>query len=520
MLGIDIGDNSIRVVNLRRRGSGFVMQTPIEIPFAPEQASNPIALGEMLGDTLNRSGWRSQKAVITLPPRQCFVRYFPLDLLPENGVNRKGHLSKSAVGELLGMARQTVLLPPEQLVFDLWTGAEVLPEEKSEAVAGNGSTKGVLVAAAQKKAVEFCQELASVGGVKIQSIELRSLAAINGLLMHWHEAQETNIAVVYLERQSADVGILDPDGLVSLQSVTIAGSEQGWESIADELIGHLQRICNTIRLSHPECNPQHIFLATGDARTGAALSRIVEKIQQVLHREVTVCQTWEEVHPSGKESETDYMGFFPALGAAFDGLSASPTWFDFLNPRGIEKEKKHTITWRPFALIGVAILVLVGAFWFSLVQQKQQELDSLKEKYAQTQPSLRLTQDAQANWSLFRPYLPVQEEGARREYLVLLTEISNLFPNTEEAHVTKLLISEKTGASTSTEYNITLSGRCSEEAVLNDFMNRLVESKVFQQVEQLGPVRTDPERNIYYPVSFTVICNFGVIPKVVEDESQ
>jgi len=191
-----------------------------------------------------------------------------------------------------------------------------------------------------------------------------------------------------------------------------------------------------------------------------------------------------------------------------------------LNPRGIEKEKKHTITWRPFALIGVSILILVGAFWFSLVQQKQQKLDDLKEDYAGTQPSLRLTRDAQANWSLFRPYFPVQKEGARREYLVLLTEISNLFPNTEEAHVTKLMISEKAGASTSTEYNITLSGRCSEEAVLNDFKNRLVESQMFQQVKQLGQVRTDPERDIYYPVSFTVICNFGVLPKVVEDESQ
>ena len=518
MLGIDIGDSSIRVVNLRRRGGGFVLQPPVEIPFTSDQASNPVALGEILGEVLNRSGWRSQKAVMTLPPRQCFVRYFPLELLPENGITHRGHLSKSAIGEFLGMARQTVLVPPEQLVFDLWAGSDAWQEEKPEAISQNGSTNGVLIAAAQKKAVEFCRELASAGGVKIQSLELRPLAAINGLLMHWHEAQEANIAVVYLERQNADVGILDPDGLVSLQSVTIAGYEQGAESIADELIGHLQRICNTIRLSHAQCNPRRIFLAAGDARTQAAVPRIVEKIQQVLHREVTLCNSWKGMLTSPTESEMDYSGYLPALGAAFDGLSASPTWFDFLNPRGIEKEKKHTITWRPFALIGLASLVLAGAFWLSWVQQKQQQLQYIEDELAQTQPGLELTRRAQENWNLFQPYLPVQEEGARREYLVVLAEISHLFPNTEEAHVTRLTISEKKSAGT--DYNITLSGRCSEEAVLIDFKNRLNESEMFQQVEQLGPVRTDPERNMYYPVSFTMTCNFGFLSETLKNGSE
>ncbi len=515
MLGIDIGDNSIRVVNLRRRGAGFVLQPPVEIPFASDQASNPIALGEILADTLNRTGWRSQKAVLTLPPRQCFIRYFPLELLPENGVNRKGNLSKSAIGELLGMARQTVLVPPEQLVFDLWTGADISPEEKSEVISGNGFTQGVLVAAAQKKAIEFCRDLASVGGVKIQSLELRPLAAINGLLMHWHEAQETNIAVVYIERQHADVGILDPDGLVSLQSVTITGYERGWESIADELIGHLQRIFNTIRLSHPQCNPQRIFLAAGDERTQAAVPGMVEKIRQGLHREVTLCNSWEGILASPTESEMDYSGYQPALGAAFDGLSASPTWFDFLNPRGLEKGKKHTITWRPFALIGLASLILVGAFWLSWVQQKQQQLARIEDELAQTQPGLKLTRHAQENWNLFRPYLPVQDEGSRREYLIVFAEITRLFPNTEEAHVTKLVISEKKSAGT--DYNITLSGRCSEETVLNDFMNRLNESQMFQQVKQSGQVRTDPTRDLYYPVSFSITCNFNTKPEVVKD---
>ena len=136
----------------------------------------------------------------------------------------------------------------------------------------------------------------------------------------------------------------------------------------------------------------------------------------------------------------------------------------------------------------------------------------------QTQPGLELTRRAQENWNLFQPYLPVQEEGARREYLVVLAEISHLFPNTEEAHVTRLTISEKKSAGT--DYNITLSGRCSEEAVLIDFKNRLNESEMFQQVEQLGPVRTDPERNMYYPVSFTMTCNFGFLSEMLKNGSE
>jgi len=41
MLGIDFGDNSIRVVHLIRRGSGFALLGAREIAFTPEQSSDP-----------------------------------------------------------------------------------------------------------------------------------------------------------------------------------------------------------------------------------------------------------------------------------------------------------------------------------------------------------------------------------------------------------------------------------------------------------------------------------------------
>ncbi|MBN1844062.1 MAG: hypothetical protein JW810_00135 [Sedimentisphaerales bacterium] len=518
MLGIDIGEHSIRVVNLRRRGAGFVLQPPLELPFGPEQASDPAVLGRIVSEGLERAGWKTHKAVMTLPPRRCFVRYFASEMLPRQGLTRKGRLSRTAVGELLQLARQSVLVPAEQLVFDIWTGADLWTERDELTWRADGSAAGVLVAAAQKQAVDFCREIATAANLKIHSLELRSLAAVNGLLLHWHQAEEAHIAVVYLERGMADVALLDTEGLVYLQSVSLVSHDEGWENLAAELVGQVRRIFHTVRLAQGQVEPQRIFLAAGDVRSQEALARIVRILRREQSCQITVCRSWEHMISARDGQETDFSGYLPAIGAAFDGVAASPTWFNFLHPRSLESEKKSHLTWRPFALIALAVLILVGAFWISRVQQKRQKLQDLAHQISETRPGLELTRKARENWNLFRPYMATRSDGTRRAYLNILAELSRLFPNTEEAHVTKLIVNDKVALAS--DFNITISGNVSDKLVLNQFMTKLNESAMFQQVQQSGEL-TYSERNKFYPWSFAVTCNFKPVrPAGPDNESK
>ena len=78
MLGIDIADNSIRIVSLRRRGNSLVLQGILELPFESNQATDPIALGAILKEALLDKGWLGQSAVMTLPDCLGFVKRYSL----------------------------------------------------------------------------------------------------------------------------------------------------------------------------------------------------------------------------------------------------------------------------------------------------------------------------------------------------------------------------------------------------------------------------------------------------------
>jgi hypothetical protein len=506
MLGIDIGKNEIRVVNLRRRGSGFLLYKPVEVPFTAEQSSDPQELGKLLGQALQNTGWNAHKGVMTIPRQHCFIRYFDAEVLQLKNIKTpKGHLNKTAIDTLIARAASSILVPAEQLVFDLWSNSEGGDSDRVEEPDNNYNRKGILIGAAQKGAVEFCRQLAAAAGIKILSLELRSLAAINGLLFHWHESQEENIAVVYLEDDYADIGIMDSDGLISLQSVNTESNHghnhQGSQS--DNLSEHLSRVFNTVRLSHSHCAPERIFLAQDDNQDQNPAEERANNFRNKLGIEVSFCTSLQEVFTLKEPSPENISKFIPALGAALDGLEVSPTWFNLLHPRGSRVKKKKHLSWKPFAFLALAAVVLTCVFWISLVQQKYQALRDLKDQLVQTNPNLEITRQAREKWNLFHSYLPAASGGTRRSYLLIVGEISQLFPDTESAHVTRLEIISKSGATAG--YNISIAGNVSESMVLNDFVARLNGSQMFQEVKQAGT--TLVPGNLYYPYSFSVTCN-------------
>jgi len=540
MLGIDISEKRIRVVRLRRRGSGFALQPPLEVAIEGSQSDDPIALGRRLGQALRARGWSKQKAVMTLPDRLSFVRRLPTTILNQHPAKISGHLSKSAVENLLNLARQTMLVPADDLVMDLWTKPGVMTGHRGTERESDGV---ILLGATQKSVVEFCRELGAASNTKILSLELRSLAAVNGLLFNWHEAPEENIAIVYLSEHQADVAFLDSEGFFSLQTVNLpAGPPAGGHGAEEVVLEHLPRIFNTIKLSEPSCVPMKIYLGGGNRWTGS-LASLAGRLKKKIGIEVALCRPEADLILQGpKEEISDLADFTPAIGAALDGLAASPTWFDFLHPRGRATDKKKPVSWKPFVFAAVASILLGCAFWLSLVQQKITERDSLKISLDQLQPELEKMAHAKGNWTRFRSYLPAGQGGGRLNFLHILYEISERMPGSKEAYLTSLTISGQRSITPATTSDILITGRVRKgdlimgkvsalEAssgksepvtkivekdtpsdVSTGFIARLNDSKLFHKAEQAASLTLDTTDSLY-PFSFSVTCNLLQLEK-------
>jgi len=499
MLGIDINDNSIRVISLKRRGSAFVLHDFLELPFSEEQSSDPAEMGRLLSEAVVENNWQEQPAGMTIPTRYCFLRYFPAGMAPTEDGQFTGYLSKDQIEALLDRVRQSMMASTEQLIFDLWIDTN--KTESDTASETSGRKYGVLVGAAQSEAVEFYQEFAKAANINLQSLEIRSLAAINGMLLHWHEAPEENIAVAYLESDRADIAIIDPEGIVSLPSVNFSAQvAQGQPTPSyQELARHFRRIFNTVKLSDSRTAPQRLFIA-GVCQDGT-LDDLAKPLHQELNIAVTPCHSWRHVIQL-PAADTDLSRYVPALGAALDGLDVSPCWFNFLQPRSARAEKRKPITWRPFALVGLITVLIFGAFWFYLVQQKKMTLNDLEDEIEQAGPDLASTGQARDNWFLFRPFVSATQDGSRLEYIKNIGEISRLFPDTDSAYVIRMDIVDNN----SSNEQVTITGRVREAPVLSGFVNKLNSSALFKDVGTRGMERSTVP-NHPYPVSFTLFCN-------------
>jgi len=567
MLGIDISEKMIRVVRLRRRGSGFLLLPPLEVPIEPQQADDPVALGKRLGEALRSRGWYKKKTVMTLPDRLCFIRRLPKEEIGGDHTKNKGRLHKTTVENLLNTARQTMLVSADDLVLDLWTKGRPLATKKPAEVKREAV---ILLGAAQKSVVDFCRELAVASGIKVLSLELRSLASVNGLLFNWHEASEENIAVVFLSSQQVDIAFMDVEGLFSLQTLKLTSGSEG--SVKDSEVAFLQqlpRVFNTLKLSDPGRVPQRVFLGASSRLIGS-LSPLAEQLRQKIGIEVSICSPEAGLVVAGSRKEkqnrpsetashfppasqlpsvsqvpsalhtpptvADTADFQPAIGAALDGLAATPTWFDFRHPQGKFSEKKKPVSWKPFVFAAVASILLGCAFWLSLVQQKITERDQLNISLNQLQPELEKIAEAKNNWHRFRSYLPSSQGGDRLSYLNILYEINQIMPNTGEAYLTSLTIIGKKSTSPATPSDILITGRVSKGDVITGkvgpgeettvkvslqeitpakdnqsdvstgFIARLNNSNLFNKAEQAASLTLDVTDNLY-PFSFSVTCN-------------
>lgn len=492
MLGIDIGKKTIRVVRLTQRKSTFILHGALEIAFDLEQARDPVALGGVLQSALLEKGWENEPAVIAMPHRLCFVMRYSLDSLGVTAPTEGDVLSKSTVERLLDAARQSILTPSEELVFDLWYDVTRLTSR-----GGSESMRSVLVGAVRKSVVDFCVTLAEVSGVKLKSLELRSVASINGLLFHWEKDSQDSIAVVYQSDGRADLAMMDQYGLVSLQMLNLGGDGNG-----EALVEQLPRVFNTMKLDYSGYKAGRLYLAA-DSGVDSKLEALSGQLSERLGMEVSLCSVeslldWPEDGPV--EKALDYV---PAIGVALNGLKVTPVWFDFLHPHGRLRKKTSRISLRPFIFVVIAILLFFSVFWGIAVQDKKTFIKDRDQEIADLVPRLEEGVAIRQKWNLFQSYLPASSDGSRAEYVKILYEISRLMPDTNEAYVEVLTINRDSDSLLG-NYTVTITGRINKTEDLNDFIGRLNASRMIQVAQTTEPSKRNEDD--LYQFSFSVSC--------------
>ncbi len=612
MLGIDFGTDCIRVINLRRRGGDFIAPIPLEIPFSPQELANPAVLGARLANILQKRNWQNKKAVIALPRQTTFIRRFSVPLSKLHPGHFEHHLDRPTLDGMIDLARHSILLPPEELVFDIWIppcvynnianpsytpsdnrphSDELLPDDVSfsaDSSAGISSPPdhnaitassgqvanadsdnsdnqnkmvNVLLGAAQKSSVRFCREMAQAAGLKIHSLELRSLACINGLFFNFKDAPEDIIAVVYVEPNHAMLALFDTEGLTALHSVnlvpgisTITNSNanmphisttnndrantnttnshtddnniidlssplQQDNSFINQLQDQIRRILNTSKLSGFSEIPQRLYLS-GSSKVMPLLQNFPQKIDHQYDIPVTVCDPARDISlkdNTGSSPKIDFADFTPALGAVLDGLEISPARFDFLHLRGQTSKNQQHISWKPFAVAFVLAVCGLSVLWLILANQRLNTLRYLNQQLANTKPQQAQPLQARQKWELFRPYLPPKKGGSRLSYLRLLYEITQLLPDTRDAYITSLEItdnkSDTAGTAGTAGCEITITGKGSKPEVATNFTESLNNSDIFSQAKA-GPQTTDAT-DPFYPVEFSVTCQLKKTAHVV-----
>jgi len=503
VLGIDIQNETLRIAFLQERGKGFVLRQAIEVSLGEEQRKNPSLLGQALEETFLREEWQSRRAYYTLHDAPGLIKRLPAEMLRTLSIRHPSeHLSKSEMDSLLRQAQQSLLLPAEDLVFDVWFG-------NAEATEGNeydGSTSlCAALAAMPNSAVEFCRQAAGATSVRAAGLTMRSLAKINSLWFQWGQSTIFPFAVIFAEEEQTDVAILDSAGIVSVQTILMASRENG-EGHPETFGRELQRILNVSQLSSGSPIPKRFYL--GGSIAEGRLHALSEEIRKIFRTtEIRVCGQPEEltIAPGLGDFEKN-RNYLAAIGAALEGLSACPVGFNFLHPRGMRKEKRKPLSWRPAIFGCLAIVLLVASYWFTQLQKRKAHLNYVDAQYSEAEPILAKRAEAQKNWNLVRSFLPPEKNGGRQEYLKILYEITRLFPDTKDAYLTELTIYGPGRTGGIGEADIVITGKVRQGEVLTEFIDRLNGSEMIRQAERAGSLMQEPGDTLY-PFIFSVTCN-------------
>lgn len=503
MLGIEINHHRIRMVQVKRRGNEYHWVDAAEIALDQTVQEEPLRIAQRINDVIEQRGWKRQQAVLVLDRHPYVLKR----VAAPAGWQGSQALSHGMIDQILEQVHQSMLGPLEHLTFDFCVQTPNLDIRPVRL------PTEILAAGAEKKQVDFYAAIAGHLRIKVHAMELPPLASINGLLPYWQRHKEETIAVVYWFENRLDIAIIGTHGILSLQSVAIAPSSEEQGSAVGAMLAELNRYVNTLKLASPQVSPQSFYVAGSCETQRALLEANAALLEQTLAASCMICHKLHHVFlPDEKKKTLELWAFVPALGAAYNGLGVCQTAFNFLHPRGRASEPKKQFSWRPFLFILFGIILIMGLYWSNEIRQRRQILTDLNASIEHEQPKLETIRQAKKDWMLLRSFVASKGgdslfDGRRRQMIRVLAEISSLFPDSSQAYITDLTVSDLAAlASPTTATDISIRGKVSQGDSVPDFIDKLNKSELFQEAKQAGVLAKDATDPLY-PTTFSITCN-------------
>ncbi|GEM_PF-2779191 len=202
MLGIDLSDNHIKVVQLKPLGrgrfeleAGGIGEMP-KVSFLSNDENEWLKVAEALKKVLAEANVTTKEAVFALPEASVFFTILEIPLVPEEKISEVINLE----------ARRYIPFPVNEVELD-W---QIL--ETNQKFLKGGSTSGgkkikLFLAAALKKTVEKYRRIAQLAGIDLKVIEVQVLALERSLVPENYEEPvlilewgDSNVNFVIMER--------------------------------------------------------------------------------------------------------------------------------------------------------------------------------------------------------------------------------------------------------------------------------------------------------------------------------
>jgi type IV pilus assembly protein PilM len=263
MVGIDIGTDTVKAVEMRHGRSGWSLLSAAETPVARGQGSGdaapePVALADAVRRTLSTMGMKRARVTAALSGHAVIVKRLTLPAMSE------GELADAIPWEA-----------EQYIPFDL---AEV--QLDYQVVDGGSASKNaldVLLVAAKKDRIDDRASLIAQAGHEPVVLDVEAFALANAYQMNYPERADALAVIVHVGRSATLVCLLEHGELVFTRDIALGGRLH-LEALEREL-GVDEMTAVEIRSGHP---PRDVSRAQATTVLRDISSQLVLEIRKTI----------------------------------------------------------------------------------------------------------------------------------------------------------------------------------------------------------------------------------------------
>jgi hypothetical protein len=363
-------------------------------------------------------------------------------------------------------------------------------------VDGSEGTSAVLAGAMPAERIEWCRKLAREAGVRLSRVTLRSCGAA-AMISELSQRRDGPVLGVCLGARTVEFVIVEHGQMVFARAAEFPRptDEASTEVYAERVAVELRRTWTSYRVGSPGSEAPSVA-ALGDG----PLSRLVgDRCARLLDCQREAVPTSPAIELAAPMPEADSALIVPLLGLLLEEAVGLPA-LDFAHPRQ-PSDRKAALRQRVLAGVFAAIVVLggVGVAGMMKLDSLQAAVNAARVKEA----GLKIEMD-ELNAQQARAGHLEQWTQARVDWLSHLESLSNTLPDPHICQLSELggalsatvAFNGKSGSSDGTWASsqsgvFAVSGKVKDREIAADLRERLIQSRLYRQVESRGPELSD-----------------------------